>query len=200
MTAPEPGRAIDRLLNRPHGSYLKGIRHQVHDETDPDWLRRGDVMQALAEIDRRGLTFDFLIRLREIPAALEATEAFPTLRFVIDHIAKPEIRSGEITAWRDALSDFAAHRDHVWCKLSGLVTEDDWTCRDDSRLIAYIEEVLSIFGPYRVMYGSDWPVCLLAGEYGRTLSLLRRLIATRSADEQQAILRQNAIDAYRLAP
>ncbi|SLN77489.1 amidohydrolase family protein [Roseisalinus antarcticus] len=198
MTSPDSGEALDRLLALPEGRHLKGIRHQVHDEDDPDWLRRDDVMRSLAEIDRRGLSYDLLIRPREIPAALEVSRTFPTLRLILDHIAKPDIASGAMTPWANQMEAFALHRDHVWCKISGLVTEDDWTSRDDERLVPYVETVLSIFGTDRVMYGSDWPVCLLAGGYGRTLALLRRMIETWPEDVATAILRGNASDAYDL--
>lgn len=198
MTAPDPGAALDSLVASPNGSLLKGIRHQVHDESDPDWLRRNDVMQAFAEIDRRGLTYDLLIRSREIPAALEIVQAFPTLRFVVDHMAKPAVASDGMAPWMQAMEGFTDHQDHVWCKVSGLVTEDDWASRDDDRLVPYIETVLSIFGSQRVMYGSDWPVCLLAGSYGRTLSMLRAMLADLPEEAQRSVLRQNAIDAYRL--
>lgn len=197
MKATDPGAALDALISGPGRRYLKGIRHQVHDEADPDWLRRSIVMRALAEIDRRGLAYDLLIRPREIPAALEVARAFPSLRLVVDHIAKPRIADDAIAPWAAAMEEFAGHRDHVWCKISGLVTEDDWDTRDDARLVPYVETVLSIFGADRVMYGSDWPVCLLAGDYGRTLRLLRRMLAASPGDAR-AVLRDNAVAAYRL--
>jgi L-fuconolactonase len=198
LTAPDVGEVLDRLQASPSGRWLKGIRHQVHDEADPDWLRRDDVMRGLAEVDRRGLVYDLLIRPRELPATHEVVAAFPALRFVVDHIAKPRIAKDGFAPWAAAIAPFADSRDHVWCKLSGLVTEDDWASRDDTRLRPYMEQILSIFGAERVMYGSDWPVCLLAGEYGRTLSLLRHVIEDRPESEQLAILRDNAITAYGL--
>lgn len=198
LTRPDIGETLDALLGRRDGAWLKGIRHQVHDEPDPDWLRRDDVCRGLAELSRRGLVYDLLIRPREISAALSVAAAFPELRLVVDHIAKPEIAAGGFAPWAKAMAPFAEHRAHVWCKISGLVTEDDWTSRDDARLAPYVAEVLAIFGRDRVMYGSDWPVCLLGGDYGRTLSMLRAAIADHPAEAQRAILRRNAIDAYRL--
>lgn len=198
LTAPDVGEVLDELLARPDGHWLKGIRHQVHDEADANWIRREDVMRGLSEVERCGLVYDLLIRPRELPASHEVVTAFPNLRFVIDHIAKPQIAENGYVSWDENIAPFSDSRDHVWCKISGLVTEDDWESRNDNRLRPYMQRVLSIFGAERVMYGSDWPVCLLAGEYGRTLSLLREEIAQRSEADQYAILRGNAIEAYRL--
>lgn len=198
LTALAVGETLDELLAAPGGRFLKGIRHQVHDEPDPDWLRRDDVMRGLAELERRHLAYDLLIRPREIPAALEVAAAFPSLRLVVDHIAKPRIAEDGFEPWAAAMAPFSDHRSHVWCKLSGIVTEDAWTSRDDTRLVPFVNEVMALFGPSRTMYGSDWPVCLLAGPYGRTLGLLRRLLADRP-EAEHAVLRASAVAAYRLA-
>ncbi|OSP55812.1 amidohydrolase [Pseudoruegeria sp. SK021] len=198
LTSPDVGAQLDQLLAGVGGKYLVSIRHQVHDEPDANWLCRTDVRHGLAQVVKRGLSYDLLLRPREIPAALETVAAFPDLRFVIDHIAKPEIAQNGFVPWANAMAGFAAHRDHVWCKLSGMTTEAAWESSDDTQFTPYIDEVLNIFGPERCMYGSDWPVCNLAGGYRRSLSIVRDALRNLPLDQQTAILRGNAAQAYQL--
>ena len=189
---------LDRLKQHPAAKYLKGIRHQVHDEADPNWLLRADVQASLLEIARRGLVYDLLIRPRELAASATCVERQPDLKFVIDHIAKPRIADGWDADWEEGIARLAVFKDRVWIKLSGLVTEADWANWSADDIVPYINHVINLFGADRVMTGSDWPVCTLAADYGSTLDLVRAAIAGRPAREQEQILRTSAIEAYSL--
>lgn len=198
LTAPDVAEKLDALLARPDGQWLVGIRHQVHDEDDANWLLRDDVKRGLHAVEERGLVYDLLIRPRELDAALQTVAAFPGLRFVVDHIAKPEIAANGFDVWAKNFNAFSAHRDHVWCKLSGMVTEADWAQWQPSDIAPYINEVIRVFGPDRCMFGSDWPVCLLAASYVQTVDLVRNALDTLSNEDRNAILSNSAIEAYRL--
>ena len=189
---------LDRLIDMHGGEWLVGIRHPVCNEADPDWLLRKDVRRGLSEVARRGLAFDLLVRQRELPAAGKTVDAFPELRFVLDHLAHPDILGGGFEPWADALRRLAHGRRNIWCKLSGLVTLADWANWRPEHIQPYLREAIAIFGPERCMFGSDWPVCLLAAAYGETIDLVRRAIAQLPDCHQEAILRNSAIAAYRL--
>ena len=197
LTSPHVGAQLDALLAAKGGKWLVGVRHQVHDEPDARWLCRPDVRRGLAEVAARGLVYDLLIRPREIPAAVETVRALSGLRFVIDHIAKPEIARNGFDAWSRLMHAFQAET-HVWCKLSGMVTEANWDRWTPAQIAPYITEVLRIFGPKRCLMGSDWPVSLLAADYGRTIGLVRDAIAGLPEADQRAILWDSAADVYRL--
>ncbi len=175
LTDPHMPGALQELRDDEHGKYLVGIRHQVHDEENPDWLRQEVVFANLEAIAARGLVYDLLVRTRELPAAIAVARDLPHLRFVVDHIAKPPIASGETEPW-DALMHEFAGLEHVACKLSGMVTEADlehWTPED---LKPYVSTVVDIFGPDRLMFGSDWPVCTMAASYDRVVDALRTVL------------------------
>ena len=158
------------------GSFLAGIRHQVHDEPDPEWLLREDVQRGIATVGEAGLVYDILVRTRELPAALETVKRHPDVSFVIDHAAKPRIAAGTWDeAWEKALATMADHA-NVTCKLSGLVTEADWKTWTPQQLEPYVNRVLEWFGPERCMFGSDWPVCLLAAPYGKVVEAMRSIV------------------------
>ena len=197
LSAPDVGSELDALLAGPGGKWLVGIRHQVHDEADPRWLCRPDVRRGLQAVQARGLVYDLLIRPREMPAALETVRVLPGLRFVIDHIAKPEIAKDGFARWARLMQPFGPET-HVCCKLSGMVTEADWPSWKPEHIAPYIAEVLQIFGPARCMMGTDWPVCLLASDYQRTVDLVRNAIAGLAESDQRAVLWGAAADAYRL--
>ena len=139
---------------------LVGIRHQVHDEPDPNWLLRDDVQHGIAAVGEAGLAYDLLVRSRELPAAIETVRRHPEVRFVLDHVAK---RPRDDAAWAESVAALAGLA-NVTCKLSGLFTETDPP--------GTVERALRWFGADRCMFGSDWPVCLLAAEYGETLALV----------------------------
>jgi L-fuconolactonase len=175
---------------------LVGIRHQVHDEPDPRWLLQGGVQRGLAAVGEAGLAYDLLVRARELPAALETARAHPRLRFVVDHLAKPQLRTGSTDAWASGLAELA-ELPNVTCKLSGLVTEADWSSWRSDELVPYLRRALDWFGPERCMFGSDWPVCLLAADYGTVLSLVAEALRE---GERAAVLGDTAMRVYRMEP
>ncbi len=148
------------------GDRLVGIRHQVQDEPDAAWLARPDVRHGIRAVGAAGLAYDLLIRPREMPVALATVRALPDVRFVIDHLAKPPIASGVVGPWADLLRPFGA-APNAWCKVSGLVTEADWISGRPEDLVPFVAQAIETFGPDRLMFGSDWPVCLLAASYER---------------------------------
>jgi len=179
------------------GKKLVGIRHQVHDEADPEWLGRKDVRKGIAAVGKAGLAYDILVRTRELSAALALVKALPDMRFVIDHIAKPPIASGATSEWAARLKPLAEYP-NVFVKLSGMVTEADWkrwTVRD---ITPYVTRVLEWFGPERCVFGSDWPVCLVAASYAHVIDACGQAIGDLPIDERERIFGGNAMELYRL--
>jgi L-fuconolactonase len=198
LTDPKIDETLSILKARSDGRFLVGIRHLVHDEPDPNWLLRDEVRRGLTAVGRAGLAYDLLLRIREIPAGLRTVEEFPDMHFVIDHIAKPNIRDGAFRPWAALMRQFEPHRDHVWCKLSGMVTEANWKAWKPQDLEPYVHEVLDIFSPDNCMFGSDWPVCLVASTYGRVKNALESCLDGLSKEERMSVLGGAAIRAYRL--
>ena len=197
LTSPSVGDDLDALLGRPDGRWLVGIRHQVHDEPDPDWLARADVRRGLAAVQARGLAYDLLVRARELPAAVEVVRSLPGLRFVLDHIAKPRIADGRDDPWSQRMPALAA-QPNVAVKLSGMVTEADWATWSPRDLRPFVSQVAGWFGVERLMFGSDWPVCLLAGSYHAVLGGLVDTLDTLSPAELDQVLGLNAQRVYQL--
>jgi L-fuconolactonase len=197
LTTPKVGETLMELGSLPAGDRLVGIRHQVHDESDPDWLLRPEVLRGLSAVADAGLAYDLLVRSRELPAALTVAQRLPGLRLVLDHIAKPPIRTGEIEPWASLLAGFRSV-ENVTCKVSGLVTEANWCGWKPDDFTPYVSKALDVFGPHRLMFGSDWPVSLLAATYlevlETTVDVLRTLIGT----DLNSILGQCATRAYAL--
>jgi len=183
--------AVGDVLAELRGDALVGVRHQVHDEPDPSWLLRADVDRGLAAVERAGLVYDLLVRQRELPAALAVARAHPGLSFVVDHLAKPSLRTGDTNAWAEGLAALAA-QPNVHCKLSGLVTEAD----PQTPLVPYLQRVLDWFGPERCLFGSDWPVCLLAADYDHVVDLV---LAALAPGERAAVMGETATRVYGLA-
>jgi L-fuconolactonase len=198
LTDDAVGETLAALQAQPDGKWLVGIRHQVHDEMDAQWLLRPDVGRGLAAVRDAGLAYDILIRPRELAAALAMAREFPDMRLVIDHLAKPPIASGQIEEWAAQMEPFRDSA-HVSCKLSGMVTEANWTNWTAADLKPYVGRVLDIFGTDRVMYGSDWPVCLLAASYGEVKRALEEALPSLTDEERAAVFGGNAIRLYRLA-
>ncbi len=198
LTDRSVGGTLDALRSGPGGEWLVGIRHQVHDEPDPDWHLRPDVRRGLAEIEAADLTYDLLVRSRELPAALTVAREMPGLRFVIDHLAKPPIRSAATEPWATLLRPFG-ELPNVSCKLSGLVTEADAATWRVGDLAPYVEIALQAFGPRRLLFGSDWPVCLLVASYADVVAAARDLTAGLSSAERAAVFGGAAEAAYRLS-
>lgn len=181
----------------PGGEKLVGIRHQAQDEPDPDWLTRPEVLRGLRAVVEAGLTYDLLVLPHQLPSAIAAARAVPEGRFVLDHAAKPPIADGAREPWSSALAELAA-LDNVACKLSGLITEADWNRWQPEEIRPYAEHVLDVFGPGRLLFGSDWPVCELAGDYERVLGLAEQLCAGLSGDERNAVFDGTATTWYGL--
>ena len=176
-----------------------GVRHPVHDEPDDGWLRRDDVSQGLAELERRGIPFDLLLYPRHLPLVPVLAERFPRLPLVIDHIAKPPIASGRLDGWAEDIARAAAIP-HLHVKLSGMVTEADpqhWTA---AGLRPYLQHVLSVFGPHRCMFGSDWPVCTLAATWKEVLAGFTQACGPLPQAIREELLGGTASRFYRLAP
>ncbi len=198
LTADDVGDQLDAHIDAPGGSWLVGIRHQVHDEEDPRWLCREDVRRGLRVVQERGLTYDLLVRARELPAAIETVNALPDLHFVVDHIAKPTIAAGTDSAW-DVDMRQLSRTPNVSVKLSGMVTEADWTRWSVDDLRPFVSQVVDWFGTERLMFGSDWPVCLLAANaYGDVVDATREALGELSNDETQAVFGANAQSFYGL--
>lgn len=196
LTAPDVADALAGLLARPDGTYLKGIRHQVHDEPDVNWLLRPEVQRGLAAVADAGLVYDLLTKAPHLPAAIETARAFPGLTFVVDHISKPVI-GDPLDPWATDLRRLAA-LPNVTCKLSGMVTEASWTDWKPSDLQPYADVVLDAFGPDRVMFGSDWPVCLLAASYPDVVQTAETLTTTLTPTDREAVFATTATRTYKL--
>jgi L-fuconolactonase len=192
LVSPDLDRQLEHLGRDPR---LRGVRHVAQDEPDDRWLARPDVVRGIGSLRRFGLSYDILVYPRQLPAALELVRHLPDQPFVVDHVAKPEIRAGRLEPWRSDLLALAAHA-NVACKLSGLVTEAAWDRWTPEGLRPWLETALECFGPERLMIGSDWPVCLLAGDYDRVVGLAADFVASLTADEQAAILGANALRFY----
>ncbi|ONI67970.1 amidohydrolase [Kribbella sp. ALI-6-A] len=196
LTADDVEDALTGLLNRPDGEWLKGIRHQVHDEPDVEWLNRPDVRRGLAVVAEAGLVYDLLTKTPHLPAALDTVRALPELTFVVDHISKPEI-GGDLEPWASGIRVLAAEP-NVTCKLSGMVTEASWTDWTVADLKPYADVVLEAFGPDRVMFGSDWPVCLLAATYAEVVQAAEDLTAGLTPADRDQIFGETARRTYHL--
>jgi L-fuconolactonase len=189
---------LDELRGSPGGDRLVGVRHQVHDEEDPQWLCRPEVRRGLAVVASRGLTYDLLLRAREIPAATETAQALPELSLVVDHIAKPRIMDGRDPAWEDGIPGLAALA-NVNVKLSGMVTEADWRSWTPNDLRPFVLRVTDLFGTRRMMFGSDWPICRLAARsYQEVVEALEEVLRDLSADESRQVFGANAERVYGL--
>jgi L-fuconolactonase len=198
LSDPDVAKTLSLLRAGPGGNRLVGIRHQVHDEADEKWLLRDDVQHGLRAVGDADLAYDLLVRTRELPAAREAARRLPDIRFVIDHIAKPRIAAGiRDSEWERALAPLA-DLPNVTCKLSGMVTEASWTGWTPDDLAPYLDRVLGWFGPERCIFGSDWPVCLMAASYAQVLEVMRLALSELSDQYAAGVLGGNAIRVYRL--
>lgn len=182
--------------DRSQRSLLVGVRHVIHDEADERFINREDINKGVAELHRFNLTYDILIFPRHLPLTVPFVDRHEHQIFVVDHCAKPRIREGEIAEWERYMRELAA-RPQVYCKLSGLLTEAGprWNAEDLTR---YMDVVLDAFGPQRVMFGSDWPVCLGSGSYSDWLHIVTEYCSALSPDEQARLFAGTAAEAYRL--
>jgi len=184
----------------PQDSLLVGARSQIQAETDRGYLAREDVRRGLRTIADRGLTYDLVVRVDQLRACAGAAAATPSLTFVLDHLGKPSIRDGAVglASWRRSVTPLA-ELPNVYAKLSGLVTEASWNAWRPWDLHPFIDTAIDLFGPQRLMFGSDWPVCLLAASYEQVFDAISDNLATLSAAEREEIFSGTAIRAYRLA-
>lgn len=179
-------------------SHLRGVRHVLHDERDDMFMLRTDFNAGVSLLHRFNLAYDILIFEKHLPQTMTFVDRHPRQLFVVDHCAKPRIRDNAIEPWRTNIRQLA-RRENVYCKLSGMVTEAEFAEWTEEQLKPYFETVLEAFGPKRLMFGSDWPVCTVACEYERWHAVVNRWAARLSPSEQEEVLGGTAIRAYHLA-
>ena len=187
----------ERLRHFSQFDRLAGFRHIAQSEPDDFFLLGHEFVRGLRQLQAYSFTYDLLVYPQQLPAAVELVTRLPQQAFVLDHIGKPEIRKGESAGWRELIRKLAASP-NVHCKLSGIITEAKWDQWTPDEIKPYLDTVFEEFGPGRLMFGSDWPVCLLAASYSQVTKLIRDYIAQCSPAEQEAILGRNANDFYRI--
>ncbi len=176
---------------------LCGFRHIAQSEPDDRFLARKDIVDGIRRLQEFNFCYDILIYPRQLAGAIELAEKLPDQKFVLDHLAKPSIRTGEIELWARLLRTLAGNR-NVYCKVSGMVTEADWKSWRSTDIEPYLDVVFDAFGPDRIMFGSDWPVCLVAGTYKKVRNLVANYARDLPAPEQEKIFGMNAISFYGL--
>jgi len=176
---------------------LKGVRHVVQGEPDPEFLLRSDFNRGISLLKKYSLVYDILVVERQLPSTIRFVDLHPDQPFVLDHIAKPLIRSNELSPWKQNIRELA-QRENVSCKLSGMVTEADFNHWTPAQLLPYFDVIVEAFGPDRLMFGSDWPVCLVGTSYKGWADLVRQNISSFSLSEQANIMGGNAVRIYNL--
>jgi L-fuconolactonase len=194
LTDPDVGSQLKELSAHPK---FKGIRHLVESEPADDWLTQPAVLEGLRQLADHDLSYDLLVHTRHLPHARIVAGRFPDLRLVVDHMAKPPIARREFKEWSVQLSPLGSF-ENVYCKLSGLVTEANWSTWRTQDLRPYVDYVLELFGPDRLMFGSDHPVCLLAASYERVLESFSEILKDLNEDQRNKIFAQNATNFYQL--
>ena len=187
-------RALEEFAGQPK---LKGLRHIIQAERDESYILRDDFNSGIRTLEGSGLIYDILIYERHLPQTIEFVDRHPNQPFVLDHVAKPRIRQGVMEPWASRVRDLA-RRQNVWCKVSGMVTEADWRNWNIETLRPYLDVVVEAFGPERLMVGSDWPVCLVAAQYGRWFDVLHEYFEGFSRSEQDNVFGETAIEVYQL--
>jgi len=189
---------IDAVLEKYHSEKkLKGWRHVVQGEPDPNFLLRPDFLNGIAYLEKYDFTYDILVFPHQLGAVLEFVKRFPHQKFVIDHIAKPYIKDGFYDGWAVLMREIGK-QENVYCKLSGMITEADYNAWTPEQLHPYMHLVLEAFGSERTMFGSDWPVCLVAGSYKKVKNIVTDFISELSLQDQHMIMGENSIDFYLL--
>jgi len=194
LSVREVGHQLSEFIAHPK---FRGARHLVESEPADDWLIQEKVLAGLRRLASFGVSYDLLVHTRHLKHVRTVAESCPDLRLVVDHLAKPPIASGEISAWARAIKEVAAIP-NVSCKLSGLVTEASWTNWRIEDLKRFVDTALEYFGPQRLMFGSDWPVCLRAASYDRVLEAFQSLLADLNDQERSCIFSRNATEFYRI--
>lgn len=195
LVSTEVEKDLERFAAAPK---FKGVRHVLQDEPDEHYLLREDFNAGIRALRSFDLVYDLLIFERHLPQTIEFVDRHPSQAFVLDHIAKPRIREGVIEPWRTNLRALA-RRENVWCKVSGMVTEADWEGWTPEGLRPYFDAVLEAFGPSRLMFGSDWPVCRAACAYRRWAEVVQAWAAPLSGHERDDLFGGTALRVYNLA-
>ena len=194
LTSPVSNTQLDELCADPK---FKGVRHLVESEPDDDWLIQPAVLAGLQQLSTRGLSYDLLVHTRHLKHIPRVAESCPNLGLVIDHLAKPPIARNEIKEWTQALQPLTRYS-NISCKLSGLVTEANWSSWQTNDLRPFVEVALESFGADRMMFGSDYPVCLLAASYDRVLDSFQEILKDLKDADREKIFSTNAANFYRL--
>jgi len=194
LRSADVARQLDEFATHPK---FKGVRHLVESEPADDWLTQQNTLNGLLQLSSRALSYDLLVHTRHLEHVKKVADECPELHLVIDHLAKPPIARREIDEWAGEIKEIAS-RPNVWCKLSGLVTEADWANWRVEDLQPYVEKVLEYFGPARMMFGSDWPVCLLAASYDQVLESFELLLAGLDDKDKRRVFSESAIEFYRI--
>jgi len=194
LCSPEAHSQLAAFTRNPK---LVGVRHIVQSEPDDQFLLRKEFLRAIGLLEEFDLTYDILIYPRHLPVAGEFVKRFPKIRFVLDHLAKPHIKTGEIEPWATGLRALAKIP-NVCCKLSGLVTEADWQSWKPEQIMPYLDVAFDAFGPERLMIGSDWPVCLVAASYETALNVVKNYLLQFSSETQENVLGGNARRFWKL--
>jgi len=185
-----------RIEHFSNSKWIKGVRHIVQAEPE-GFLLKEDFLHGVSHLDKQNLTYDLLIFPHQLREAISFVGKFPDLPIVLDHIAKPYIKSGKIDQWKQDISELSQAR-NLYCKVSGIVTEADWNHWMYNDLRPYLDVVFEVFETDRLMFGSDWPVCLMAGNYSEIQDIILNYIAEYSEQDQNKIMGQNAFDFYNL--
>lgn len=176
---------------------VKGFRHIVQAEQDPGFLHRKDFCNGIRLLEKFNYTYDLLILPNQLTSATKLCAQFPNQKFVIDHLAKPNIRQQQLEPWRKDIT-LLAKNENVYCKVSGMVTEADWQHWRTEDITPYLDVVFHVFGTDRILYGSDWPVCLVAASYETQLSIVSNYLKTFSESAKQKVMGENAVNFYNL--
>lgn len=193
---PLADRGVARILEQfAEVPEMKACRHVLQDEPDDNYMLGGAFNEGIRALTATGLVYDILVYERHLPQTIEFVDRHPDQAFVLDHIGKPRIRDGSIADWRRCIRELA-RRPHVRCKVSGMATEADWHGWTEEQLLPYLDTLLETFGPDRLMFGSDWPVCLPAVDYGTWVGLVRRYVSRLTASERSRILSGTAVETY----
>ena len=194
LQADDAAEQLEQFVDHPK---FVGVRHIVQAEPDDRFMLRPAFGRGISLLEDRDLTYDILIYPKHLPAAADLVSRFTRQRFVLDHMAKPDIRRGERRDWEKGIRELATFP-QVFCKLSGLVTEADWTRWTPADMRSYLDVVFDCFGAHRLLVGSDWPVCTVASGYRRTISLIEDYMINRTAAERDAVMGGNAERLWRL--
>ena len=195
LQSPDVRTHLEQLAANPK---LVGIRHVVQSEPDDRFLLQPAFLRGVAALEEFGLAYDILIYPRHLPVASEFVQRFPRQRFVLDHLAKPLIKSGSLQPWGSDLRKLA-HYPNVYCKVSGMVTEADWRNWKPQDITPYLDVAMECFGPERLMIGSDWPVCTIAAFYTDVMNVVSDYLSGYPQDVRNAVLGGNAVKFWNLA-